>query len=157
MYYLKNLFVGLVTSAAAYLHPVSGDIKSLIALFAVNFLFGLLAGLLANNEIFSLKKAFRCILEAMSFFMLVCAIYYIGEQKGNPDGSLQCVSFVTYSVFYFYGVNVLRNWKLLCRTGSTMYKCVSFLYYVVSVEFIKSVPFLSNYYQKGTKCENINQ
>lgn len=84
-------------------------------------------------------------------------IYYIGEQKGNPDGSLQCVSFVTYSVFYFYGVNVLRNWKLLCRTGSTMYKCVSFLYYVVSVEFIKSVPFLSNYYQKGTKCENINQ
>ena len=65
MYYLKNLFVGLVTSVAAYLHPVSGDIKSLIALFAVNFLFGLLAGLLANNEIFSLKKAFRCILEAM--------------------------------------------------------------------------------------------
>ncbi|BBK87883.1 hypothetical protein Bun01g_22530 [Bacteroides uniformis] len=71
--------------------------------------------------------------------------------------SFSSVSFVTYSVFYFYGVNVLRNWKLLCRTGSTMYKCVSFLYYVVSVEFIKSVPFLSNYYQKGTKCENINQ
>ena len=79
---------------------------------------------------------------------------YIGEQKGNPDGSLQCVSFVTYSVFYFYGVNVLRNWKLLCRAGSTTYKCVSFLHYVVSVEFIKNVPFLSNYYQKGV---NANQ
>lgn len=154
MYYLKNLFVGLVTGIAAYLHPVSGDIKSLIALFAINFLFGLLAGLLVNNETFSLKKAYRCILEAMSFFVLACAIYYIGEQKGNPDGSLQCVSFVTYSVFYFYGVNVLRNWKLLCRAGSPTHKCVSFLHYVVSVEFIKNVPFLSNYYQKGV---NTNQ
>lgn len=145
MYYLKNLLIGLATSVAAYLNPISGDIKSLIALFAVNFLFGLLAGLLVHNESFSFKKAFRCILETMAFFVMVCAIYYIGEQKGNPEGSLQCVSFVTYSVFYFYGVNILRNWKQLCRQGSATYKCVSFIYYVVSVEFIKNVPFLNNY------------
>lgn len=145
MYYLKNLFVGLVTGVAAYLNPISGDIKSLIALFAVNFLFGLMAGLLVNNETFSFKKAFRCILEAMAFFVLISAIYYIGEQKGNIDGALQCVSFVTYSVFYFYGVNVLRNWKQLCRKGSATHKCVAFIYYVVSVEFIKNIPFLSNY------------
>lgn len=145
MYYLKNLFVGLVTGVAAYLNPISGDIKSLIALFAVNFLFGLMAGLLVNNETFSFKKAFRCILEAMAFFVLISAIYYIGEQKGNIDGALQCVSFVTYSVFYFYGVNVLRNWKQLCRQESATYKCVAFIYYVVSVEFIKNIPFLSNY------------
>lgn len=146
--YLKTLFVGLVTSIAAYLSPISGDIKSLIALFVINFLFGLMAGLLANNETFSFKKAFRCILEAMAFFVTVSAIYYIGEQKGNPDGALQCVSFVTYSVFYFYGVNVLRNWKQLCRKGSATYKCVAFIYYVVSVEFIKNVPFLNNYQTK---------
>ena len=145
MYYLKNLLIGLATSVAAYLNPISGDIKSLIALFAVNFLFGLLAGLLVHNESFSFKKAFRCILEAMAFFVMVCAIYYIGEHKGNPEGSLQCVSFVTYSVFYFYGVNILRNWKQLCTKGSATYKCVSFIYYVVSVEFIKNVPFLNDY------------
>lgn len=145
MYYLKNLLIGLITSVTAYLNPISGDVKSLIALFVVNFMFGLLAGLLINNESFSFKKAFRCVLEAMSFFVLVSAIYYIGEQKGNPEGSLQCVSFVTYSVFYFYGVNVLRNWKQLCRKESATYKCVSFLYYVVSVEFIKNIPFLDNY------------
>lgn len=145
MYYLKNLFVGLVTSVAAYLSPISGDIKSLIALFVINFSFGLLAGLLINNEDFSFKKAFRCILEAMAFFVTVSAIYYIGEQKGNSDGALQCVSFVTYSVFYFYGVNVLRNWKQLCTKGSATYKCVSFIHYVISVEFIKKIPFLSNY------------
>lgn len=88
MYYLKNLFVGLVTGIAAYLNPISGDIKSLIALFAVNFTFGLLAGLLISNETFNFKKAFRCILEAMAFFVLISAIYFIGEQKGNPAGAL---------------------------------------------------------------------
>ena len=73
MYYLKNLLIGLATSVAAYLNPISGDIKSLIALFAVNFLFGLLAGLLVHNESFSFKKAFRCILEAMAFFVEIPA------------------------------------------------------------------------------------
>ena len=90
--YMKNLFVGLLTGLAAYLNPISGDIKSLVALFFFNFLFGLAAGLLANNESFSLKKAFRCIIEAMVFFLLVAAIYFIGDHKGNPDGALQCVS-----------------------------------------------------------------
>ena len=132
--YMKNLFVGLLTGLAAYLNPISGDIKSLVALFFFNFLFGLAAGLLANNESFSLKKAFRCIIEAMVFFLLVAAIYFIGYHKGNPDGALQCVSFITYSIFYFYGVNIL-----------------SFLYYVVSVEFIKHIPFLTNYQKEATK------
>lgn len=149
--YMKNLFVGLLTGLAAYLNPISGDIKSLVVLFFFNFLFGLAAGLLANNESFSLKKAFRCIIEAMVFFLLVAAIYFIGDHKGNPDGALQCVSFITYSIFYFYGVNILRNLKLMATSGTAFYKVVSFLYYVVSVEFIKHIPFLTNYQKEATK------
>lgn len=149
--YMKNLFVGLLTGLAAYLNPISGDIKSLVALFFFNFLVGLAAGLLANNESFSLKKAFRCIIEAMVFFLLVAAIYFIGDHKGNPDGALQCVSFITYSIFYFYGVNILRNLKLMATSGTAFYKVVSFLYYVVSVEFIKHIPFLTNYQKEATK------
>ena len=149
--YMKNLFVGLLTGLAAYLNPISGDIKSLVALFFFNFLFCLGVGLLANNESFSLKKAFRCIIEAMVFFLLVAAIYFIGDHKGNPDGALQCVSFITYSIFYFYGVNILRNLKLMATSGTAFYKVVSFLYYVVSVEFIKHIPFLTNYQKEATK------
>ena len=100
--YMKNLFVGLLTGLAAYLNPISGDIKSLVALFFFNFLFGLAAGLLANNESFSLKKAFRCIIEAMVFFLLVAAIYFIGDHKGNPDGALQ---------FVYNLLNILLLWR----------------------------------------------
>ena len=33
MDYFKNLLIGLVTGIAAYLNPISGEIKSLIAVF----------------------------------------------------------------------------------------------------------------------------
>ena len=42
MDYFKNLLIGLVTGIAAYLNPISGEIKSLIAVFALNFICGLL-------------------------------------------------------------------------------------------------------------------
>ena len=149
MDYFKNLLIGLITGIAAYLNPISGEIKSLIAVFALNFICGLLTALLINHESFSFKKAWRCIVEATIFFALVSCIYFIGEHKGNPEGALQCVSFITYSVFYFYGVNILRNIKEILPNSSNGYKVVAFLHYVLSVEFIKNIPYLTNYLQKG--------
>ena len=149
MEYFKSMIIGLITGVAAYLNPISGEIKSLVAVFALNFLCGLLTALLINHESFSFKKAWRCICEATIFFVLVCCIYFIGEHKGNPSGALQCVSFITYSVFYFYGVNILRNIKTLLPNVSIGYKVVAFLHYVLSIEFIKHIPYLTNYLQKG--------
>lgn len=148
--YIKNLIVSVLAGLAAYLNPISGDLKSLVALFFFNFLFGLAAGLLANNESFNLKKAFRCIIEATIFFVLVATIYFIGEHKGNPSGALQCVSFMTYIIIYFYGTNILRNLKSMAKHNSSFYKVVNFLYYVLSVEFIKRIPLLGNYQNEAT-------
>lgn len=55
MDYFKNLLIGLITGIAAYLNPISGEIKSLIAVFALNFICGLLTALLINHESFSIK------------------------------------------------------------------------------------------------------
>ena len=56
MDYFKNLLIGLITGIAAYLNPISGEIKSLIAVFALNFICGLLTALLINHESFSFKS-----------------------------------------------------------------------------------------------------
>lgn len=56
MDYFKNLLIGLVTGIAAYLNPISGEIKSLIAVFALNFICGLLTALLINHESFLVKN-----------------------------------------------------------------------------------------------------
>lgn len=141
---IKSLFIGIIMGIAAYLNPIAGDIVSMLAVFTLNFIFGLLAALFACNESFSFRKAWKCVTEATIFFVLVCSVYFIGEQKGNSDGALQCISFVSYSVFYFYGVNMLRNMKLLLPGSRT----IAFIYDVVSIEFAKKIPGLSNYLGK---------
>lgn len=153
MDYIKNLIATLFAGLAAYLNPLSGELTSLLAVFIINFAVGLLAGLIVNKESWSFKKAFRCILEATAFLLLVCAIYYIGDHKGNPEGALQCISFVTYSIYWFYGVNILRNLKELLPEGSTGYKVVAFLYYVVSIEFVKNIPYLNAYLSNGKEVQ----
>lgn len=145
MDYFKNLLIGLVTGIAAYLNPISGEIKSLIAVFALNFICGLLTALLINHESFSFKKAWRCIVEATIFFALVSCIYFIGEHKGNPEGALQCVSFITYSVFYFYGVNILRNIKEILPNSSNG---SSFLALCIKCRVYKEYPLSNELFTK---------
>ena len=141
----RTMVIGITTGIAAYLNPVSGDLYSMLAVFAANFIAGLLTDLLANGGSFSFRKAWRCVGEATVFFVLVCAIYFIGEQHGDDDAALQCVSFVTYSVFYFYAVNIMRNLKVLLPDSSVGYKVVAWLHYAISAEFIKRIPGLSEY------------
>lgn len=152
---LKALVIGVITGIAAYLNPIAGDIVSMLAVFALNFIFGLLAAIVACNESFSFRKAWKCVTEATVFFVLVCSVYFIGKQKNNIDGAMQCISFVSYSVFYFYGVNMLRNMKLLLPGSRT----IAFIYDVVSIEFAKKFPGLSHYIEKtknSQKDDNSN-
>lgn len=141
---MQKFMAGILASILAYLDPITGDLKSLVAIFFINFLFGLLDGLITKRESFNFKKAFHCIAEAMTFFLLISCIYYIGKNTGQKSAALQCISFVTYSVFYYYGVNILRNLTTLFSNGRA-HKCFAFLYWVMSIEFIKGVPLLSTY------------
>lgn len=142
---LQLFIVGVFSSLMAYLNPMTGELQSLLMLFAANFFVGLLTGILVNNESFSFKKAWKCVVECLTFLLLVSCIYFIGERKGEPDGALWCVSAITYAVIYFYSCNILRNLKALFRKESVPHKVVSFLYYLISVEFVKKIPYLNDY------------
>ena len=101
--------------------------------------------MIANGEDFNIKKAFRCIGEATVFFILCTAIYAIGRLKGELEGALQCVSFITYTIIYFYATNVLKNLKQIFRKDTAPWSVVSFIYYVMRFKFIERIPFLAEY------------
>lgn len=147
MDYIRALLVSLFTGITAFLHPISGDVYSLLLVFGVNFICGLLAAY-CKGEKFDFKKAFRCVTEAAMFFFLIASIFAVGKFKGNVSGALQCVSFVVYSVVYFYSVNVMRNLKNIFKEGTAAHSAAKFLYYIISVEFVKNVPYLSDYLNK---------
>lgn len=48
---------------------------------------------------------------------------------------------------YFYGVNIMRNWKNI----QTENKVIAFLYWVLTVKFIRNINFLEDYINDKTK------
>ena len=150
---LRTFVVSILTALAAYFSPIEGEFQVLLILFSVNFIAGLLASILVDNDKFLFKKAFRCIAELTCLMAFIASMYSIGERKNDVSGTLQLVSFVTYVVVWFYTQNILRNLKSLFKTG-TMHMVCAFLYYIVSVEFIKRIPFLQQYFEIENKRKN---
>lgn len=142
---VHQLLVAIVLAIMAYLKPIEGELLSLLLIFMLNFLFGYLSGMIANNEDFSFRKAFQCIGHAAVFFVLCAAIYVIGRAKGQMAGAVQCVSVITYLVLYFYGLNILRNLRKTFKPQTPPWHVVSFLYYVLRFKFIEKIPYLADY------------
>lgn len=137
----------------AYLQPISGDIFSLIWIFVANFVVGYLADKITRGNEFSLKKAWRCLMEACMFFLMVLSLYGIGKLKNNQEGALQCVSTVVYVVVYFYATNIFRNLRELLKDGTPAYNVVDAIYYILSFEVIKKIPLLGEYLEQRTEAK----
>ena len=142
---IKGVIAGIFIAMLSYFAPLKGELSILMAIFSLNFAAGYFVDILVNNGHFSFIKSWHAVEEVAVFVIIVATLYYIGEHKKRGPEALACVSFVTYSVVYFYSLNILRNLKQLFVPGSVGGNVVSFLYYVMSFEAIKKIPFLSNY------------
>lgn len=138
---LRTIIVVSLSSLMAYLSPVYGVLFAVTMAFILNFIAGYITGMRVNKEDFDFKKAFSCIKEAGVFFVIVAAVYTIGEHLNNPGEALISISIVTYVVLYFYAVNVFKNLKRLFP-GS---QWIAFCYWLISFEFVKKVPFLESF------------
>lgn len=142
---LKDVIIGVFFAILAYLKPIEGELSSLIIVFTLNFVFGYLSGMIAKGEDFEFKKAIVCIGHAAVFFVLCAAVYAIGRFKGQMEGSVQCVSFISYSILWFYGCNILKNLKQIFKKDTPPWYVVSFIYYLMRFKFIEKIPYLSDY------------
>lgn len=141
---IRSLVGCIVSAVFAYFAPVESIFLGVAWVFVVNFVFGLLNGIVVKNEIFSFRKAFSCFVEAMVLYVLMSTIFLVGDRVGNQDGAMQCITAVVYALIYFYAVNILRNIKGLFPGNKT----IRFLYWILSVEFVKEIPFVGEYLSK---------
>jgi hypothetical protein len=154
---LKDVVWTLILAVLAYFKPLSGEMSALFLIFFVNFLAGYFAGMIANGEDFNFKKAGRCIVEALVFFALCTFIYAEGKLKGNEQGALQCASFVTYVVIYFYSVNVVKNLLKIFKEGTIPHQIFGFLYYILKFKFVEQIPYLKEYLNKKQLNTNTDE
>lgn len=144
---LDSIRVLLLTTSLeilAFFHPIGQEIYILLMIFICNFFCGLIADKVNNNK-FEIKKVWKCIFELTTFFGLSVFIFQFGQLKGWNVGALQCVSFLTYVVFWFYSLNSLRNLKSVFKKHTPAYNVISFLHYLLSIEFVKYIPHLNEW------------
>jgi len=146
---IRNLIVTLCSILFGYFSPLRNIVFVIFFVFLLNCLFGLVAGVGVEGEKFNLKKFFRCILETLVFYVIVLSIYLVGEKMGNEQGALQCISGVVYAVIYFYAVNILRNMHTIFPEN----RWVKFLFYVLSFEVIKKIPYLQQFQERKDEVD----
>ena len=147
---VKNLIITIVSVLIGYFAPLKDIVFVIFFIFLLNCIFGLMAGVGVEGERFNLKKFFRCIMETLICYIIVLSIFVIGEKMGNLPGALQCISGVVYAIIYFYAVNILRNThKLLPKS-----RVIKFLFFVLSFEVIKKIPYLQQYQEKKEEIED---
>lgn len=146
---IRNLIISICSILIGYFSPLGDIVFVIFFVFLLNCIFGLVAGVGVEGERFNLKKFFRCILETLVFYVIVLSIYVIGEKMGNEPGALQCISGVVYAVIYFYATNILRNLHILLPAN----RWIKFLYYVLSFEVIKKIPYLQQYQDRKEEVE----
>ena len=146
----------LLAAVLSFLAPLRGDLSIMLLLFFFNWLVGLVADI-TNGGHWSNKKTWQAIKEAGLFFALTCFVYIIGALKEQPGQTMQVVSFITYSYLYFYGTNICRNLTKLFPKRSVGYKVVNWFYWILSVEFIKKLPFMVKYLQGRSPVEAVEE
>lgn len=156
---IKTTVVAVTMQMLAYFKPLDDELFILSMIFIVNFVSGLLNDLIVNNRNFSFRKAWRCVTEVTMFFFMCLVIFTFGEKKGWEDRSTQAVSFLTYVITWFYSQNILRNLKSMMKPGGAAHGVIAFLYYIVSVEFVKKIPYLKKWMNETSErnCPDINR
>lgn len=145
-------FVSMTLSGfLAFMMPISDFMKAIAVVFLMNYVCGLLADFVEGNR-WSLKKTMVFFYHCFVFSGISVFVFTIGKFMHNQDGAIQLISWLCYTVIWFYTCNVLRNLREIMIEGTTMYHVLGFLYYVMSLRMIEKIPFLSDYIKTMPKA-----
>ena len=142
----RVVVVGFASAIAAFLAPISFSIFTLITLFGVNTLIGYFADLATGGK-WNKSKMWRAVIDILILYGAIFFIYGLGVLMKNQEGALQCVSWLSYAVIWFFSVNINRNAITIAPEGGQAQGVLKLTYWVISVEFIKRIPFLASYFE----------
>lgn len=146
---LKSVLVTALCAVGAFFAPIANLIFAIFIIFLLNCIAGLIADIAISRKKFDLKKFFHCLFETMVFYVIIMAIYVIGDKLLNMEGAIQCSTVIVYAILYFYSVNILRNCHLLFPDSKTL----KFLYFVMSFEIIKKIPYMERFKENESKVD----
>lgn len=147
----------LVSTILNFFMPIQDFINAMLALFALNFIFGLLADI-KNKKGWNKDKAGMFFIYCLIFFGITAFVLFIGKSMQQPQETTIAIKYLCWAAIYFFGTNILRNWKEITVEGSAFHRLVGFMYYVLSMQFVEKLPFLKAFLtDEKTNEENGNK
>lgn len=133
---IKTYIVMVVGAVFTLLAPIQNFMYAMALLFGVNFVFGLIAAIV-NKEEWSWKKACWFFFLCFIFFGTAGSLFLIGHFMGEKEQAATVVKGLCFLAIYVFGTNICRNWRNILTPGTTWYKFVDLMYYVLSVKFVE--------------------
>ncbi len=150
---IKVFIIGTVLGFLTLLTPIRDFMASMLVLFTLNFMFGLFAARM-NNEDWSWKKAAMFFVSCFIFFVTVASLFVAGHYLHSDEQAVFCVRYICIAAMYLFTTNILRNWRKVLVPGTTWYLLVDFVHYVMSCGFVDKMPIFKKYQEYKKKEEN---
>ena len=150
---IKTYIIMVIGALFTLLSPIKNFMIAMLILFGLNFIFGLLAAVV-NKEGWSWKKALMFIVLCCIFFTTVASVFAIGYFMDEEAQATAVVKVLCFLAIYIFGTNICRNWLNILPPGTTWYKFVDLLYYVLSVKFIERFDIVKKWQEERNKKNN---
>ena len=141
---IKTFIIAVISGVLALLYPIKDFMHSMIIVFVINFLCGLIADY-RNGGGWKMRKAMVFFYHILVFFMLASCIFFVGHFLHNREEALFCVKTLCFIALWFYSINILKNLRIMLIDKTPMWNLVNFLYFIVSLKMVNKIPFLNDY------------
>lgn len=150
---IKTLVItvfGLLTSLFA---PILDFMVAMLLLLTLNLFFGI-ASARTNGEEWSWKKAMMFFVFCGGLFLTFTVMFAVGHFLHQDAEAALGVKYACFIAVWVFGTNIFRNWRKMLIPGTSMYKFVDVLLYILTVQFVERLPFVKKYQNDQEKKEN---
>lgn len=147
---LKAVLLIVFSALGSFFMPITDYMIAILMLLGVNFLSGWIEDEL-HGKGWKWKKAFKTFYECFVMVAIGACLFVIGHYMHKDANTIQCLSMIYFAAIWFYSVNILNNWKKILPSDTTLHRFVSFLHFVVSLQFVEKVPYLKAFLMQEAK------
>lgn len=152
---VKGALIAILTALGGFFMPITDFMLAILILLGINFVSGWIEDEL-HGDGWKWKKAFKTFYECLVMVGIGASIFVIGHFMHKEDAAIQCLSAIYLAGIWFYSVNILNNWKKIIPGHTTLHRFVSFLHFIISMQFVEKIPFLKAFLLQEKKAENHN-
>lgn len=150
---VKGALIAILTALGGFFLPITDFMLAILILLGINFVSGWIEDEL-HGDGWKWKKAFKTFYECLVMVGIGASIFVIGHFMHKEDAAIQCLSAIYLAGIWFYSVNILNNWKKIIPGHTTLHMFVSFLHFIISMQFVEKIPFLKAFLLQEKKTEN---